>query len=202
MLFMSPQQLYDLFGQAVSSESRRAVTENLPNRYEPNVQVLEEYSGFGTGCIYLGEDTYDETKAVRWELLTAGEYAYTTDAIGRLNTFYRMLFMSPQQLYDLFGQAVSSELRRAVTENLPNRYEPNVQVLEFITRDKFMDKKVTRYLMEYNKNNADDEGNTRYLSKSGFYEFPYQVARWNTVGSDIYGIGPGSRALPDIKRLS
>lgn len=171
------------------------------NFYSVIASFYEEYSGFGTGCIYLGEDTYDETKAARWELLTAGEYAYTTDAIGRLNTFYRMLFMSPQQLYDLFGQAVSSELRRAVTENLPNRYEPNVQVLEFITRDKFMDKKVTRYLMEYNKNNADDEGNTRYLSKSGFYEFPYQVARWNTIGSDIYGIGPGSRALPDIKRL-
>lgn len=25
--------------------------------------------------------------------------------------------------------------------------------------------------------------------------------RWGTIGSDIYGIGPGSRALPDIKRL-
>ena len=27
------------------------------------------------------------------------------------------------------------------------------------------------------------------------------ISRWGTIGSDVYGIGPGSRALPDIKRL-
>jgi hypothetical protein len=35
----------------------------------------------------------------------------------------------------------------------------------------------------------------------GYYEFPYPTGRWSTIGADDYGLGPGSKALPLIKRL-
>ncbi len=39
------------------------------------------------------------------------------------------------------------------------------------------------------------------LLKKGFYEFPANCPRWDTVGNDAYGRGPGMDALPDIKQL-
>jgi len=47
----------------------------------------------------------------------------------------------------------------------------------------------------------DEDRFRQPLSYDGFYEFPYPTARWNIIGSDVYGLGPGSRALPDIRRL-
>ena len=41
----------------------------------------------------------------------------------------------------------------------------------------------------------------RYLSESGFKNFPAIAARWATTGGDIYGNSPGMDALGDIKQL-
>lgn len=39
------------------------------------------------------------------------------------------------------------------------------------------------------------------LLAKGFFEFPVNAPRWDTVGNDAYGRGPGMDALPDIKQL-
>jgi hypothetical protein len=41
----------------------------------------------------------------------------------------------------------------------------------------------------------------QFLRESGFEDFPAVVPRWNVVGGDIYGNGPGMEALGDIKQL-
>jgi len=169
-----------------------------------------EYTGFGTGCMYVGEDSDEEdTAPFRFELLTAGEYQFSVNTTGRANIFTRTIFMSTRQLVERFPTTVSKEDVKRVKENKSGIDKINRAIIEFVTKGKFMDKPYTRIYYEITsggtnvpqtgptQRNADKEP----LEVSGFYEWPYPVGRWNTIGSDTLGIGPGSRALPDIKRL-
>ena len=40
------------------------------------------------------------------------------------------------------------------------------------------------------------------LSEGGYYEFPYYIARWETLPGEIYGFGPGHLALPTVRTLN
>jgi hypothetical protein len=158
-----------------------------------------EYAGFGTGCIFVGEDS--ET-SFHFELLTAGEYAFAIGSDGRPCAFYRTLFMTPRQVYEKFPKTCSDEVKKIVKDNRPEIDTVYITILESIHRENFMDKKYIRHFFEYTAPGTTQRRKTSdALAIDGFYEFPYPLARWNTIGSDIYGIGPGARAIPDIKRL-
>ena len=165
-----------------------------------------ELVGFGTACLYMGEDSDTVQAPFRFELLTAGEYAFSTGSDGLLATFFRTIFMTPRQLVQRFPKTASKEAKNLVKKNEPGADTSYITVIEYVTREPYEDKPITRIFYETTSGGA--RGNFGYLpsgpeplEESGFYEFPYLVARWNTIGSDIYGIGPGSRSLPDIKRL-
>ncbi len=162
-----------------------------------------EYSGFGTGCVFVGGDTEIDEVAFRFELLTAGEYSFALGPDGRPSAFFRTLYKSQKQLVEEFGDTVDPEIRKAVKENRPGILTVDRTVLECVVKHKLQDKDYTRVIYDATSTNGQNTASKEKqpLRIDGFYEFPYPFARWNTIGSDIYGIGPGSRALTDIKRL-
>lgn len=172
------------------------------NFYSMINSFYTEYAGFGTGCIYIGEDTESDYVPFRFELLTAGEYSFAMDMHETPNPFARTIFMSQRKLVEHFPETASEEVRRNVSENREGIDKIDVTVLEYIIKSDFKDKKYTRVFYEVKApHKTTREHDQKPLSIDGFYEMPYPVARWSTIGSDTYGIGPGSRALPDIKRL-
>lgn len=163
-----------------------------------------EFAGFGTGCMYVGEDT-DHTP-FRFELLTVGEYVIARNSTGQVDTIFRTIFMTPRQAYELFGKKCSDTTKRIVEENQPEQDSTYLTILEAVLPQKYKHFDFTRVYYEithqsggkysYTHNTQDDP-----LKIEGFYEFPYPAAPWDIIGSDVYGIGPGSKVLPDIKRL-
>jgi len=164
-----------------------------------------EYTAFGTGSMYMGSDTDDDYVPFRFELLTAGEYAFATDYRNRPTVFMRPIFMSPKQVVEKYEDTVSDDLKRKVEKNEAGVTEVDFTILEAIFKESFdKNRPYTRVAYETTTSSVKQSKvnvNTKPLVHDGFYEFPYPTARWNTIGSDIYGIGPGSRALPDIRRL-
>ena len=161
-----------------------------------------EFAGFGTACLYLGEDSDPSDSAFRFELLTAGEYAFSLSADGKLAVFCRTIFMSKRQLVERFGRRVSEQVRREVSENRSGIDKTDLAIIEYVARDQYQDKEFVRFFYEVCSSGKQEvKLYERPLEVSGFYEMPYFVARWGTIGSDVYGIGPGSRAIPDIRRL-
>lgn len=159
-----------------------------------------EFAGFGTACTYVGEDTTDAP--FRFDLLTAGEYAFAMGTDGQPAVFCRTIFMSPRQLVERFPDTAASDTVKRVKENEAGVDRVELAVLEFITKDEYQDKPYVRFFYEVTSSGKrDGDGDQKPLEVSGFYEFPYPLARWSTIGSDTYGIGPGSRSIPDIKRL-
>jgi len=166
-----------------------------------------EYAGFGNGSIYLGADSTSRETPLRFNLLTAGEYYFTTDTAGDLDTFVRVIRMSQKQLVDKYGKAAPANVQEAVRRKQAGINRTDQIIIELVVKEKYQDKPFTQIQFTYGAPGASNALNpTRYsdiapLRIRGFYEHPYTAARWSTIGSDTYGVGPGSRALPDIKRL-
>lgn len=156
------------------------------NFYQTIHTFYTEFAGFGNAVMYCGEDS---DAPFRFELLTVGEYACSLDYRGRVNRFFRTLYKTNLNLIEMFGDAVSDDIKRNA-ETDPDDY---VVINHAVFEEEFENKKYTSVYWE--------PGRLTELRREGFYEFPYLMARWDIIGSDIYGFGLGSYALPDIQRL-
>jgi hypothetical protein len=180
------------------------------NFYPTIHSFYTEYAGFGTGSIFIDSTTEDAPFGCN--ILTAGEYVFATDFRGRANKMYRMIFRSPTQLVEEFGEdKVSESVRDIIKNKSAIASKVYIPVLEATLPEKYQDKPFTQIRWELAGSpgsfsdtgllNSVGSGDSKPLSIRGFYEFPAPVGRWDTIGQDIYGLGPGSEALPEIKRL-
>lgn len=166
-----------------------------------------EYAGFGTGSMYVGEDTGTDQTPFRFELLTAGEYAFATGAHGKAEVFFRTIIKTARQVVELYPNTASEYLKEIVKENKAGADVSNVILVQYVVRTGKgrMPFKAVTYEVSAGGSSTSQQNKSVEpkipLEERGFYEFPYPVARWGTIGSDVYGIGPGSRALPHIRRL-
>jgi hypothetical protein len=188
------------------SEQIIQATLQASNFYSIINSFYTEYAGFGLGCIYIGSDS--EQPPVNFELLTVGEYAYALGADGKVSDFYRVIPMSPAQIVEMFPNTASTEVKEIVKESGEGKHTVDRYVLEYITKQKYMDKPYTQIRYEvpsvstqYTKTDTGENDTTTPLSKEGFYEMPYAIARWDIIGRDTYAVGLGSKALRQIKRL-
>lgn len=171
------------------SEVEKAVYKALAesNFYSVIHNFYTEYSGFGTGCLYMGEDS--EAAPFRFELLTVGEYAIAVNPEGMVDKIFRTIYKSYRNMETMFGNSLPNELLNSAKSS-PDELYP---LIHCIYPDSFMGKEFhgAYFIM----------GHDKVLSEEGFYEFPYMVSRWDLVGSDVYGVGLGHKAVSDIKRL-
>jgi len=170
------------------------------NFYQIVHSFYTEYAAFGTASMYVGEDS---VTPFRFELLTFGEFAFFVDATHRPSKYFRTIFMTPAQLIEKFGiDNVSQAVKDLYTEKSPKLNTTYITVIKAVCPDKYNSKmNFTAVYFEIAKSQQDQSKIDKPLQIKGYYEFPYPLARWETIGSDIYGIGPGAAALPDVKRL-
>jgi len=179
----------------------------ISNFYAVAFNFYKELGGFASSCMYVGEDSAAPAP-FRFRTLTVGEYAFMTDANQLPTMMFRPIYMSPAQIVRKFPNP-PKEMVAMVEDNAVEAQVINRTVIETVFRHKFMDKQVAQ--LYYLVGGATDGSDPYAASNSnnfqeplglkGFYEFPYLFSRWDMIGSDIYGVGPGSEALPDIKRL-
>ncbi len=166
------------------------------NFYESAHQLYTEEAVFGTGCmLVLDTPPY----GVRFHLNTIGEYSIGTGFDGMPIFFGRRFWATAAQLADHFGvAALSKESQDAIKEGKPFVWSQVTHVIK------------TNGTREYGK--ADNQnmpwasyywqdGEKRFLSKGGYEEQPFVLVRWDTVGTDSYGRGPGMSVLPEVKQL-
>jgi len=184
----------------------------ISNFYSIINSFYVEYTAFGTGAMGVFDNRERSGIPLRFELLTAGEYAFSTGYKGTTDTFFRTLFYTPRKLVERFGDACSEETRRRVSNNEAGIDSTWITVIEAVVpieyKGMFKTFPYTQIFYECGQTGSrgidtiqvgDITQNPLMIDR--FEELPYNVARWSTIGSDVYGIGPGARALPDIKRL-
>ena len=164
------------------------------NIYNCLFGVYGEVGAFGTGAMLLEDDVRHARLLGR--LFTAGQYAAAFDTAGLPCAFYYAVHMTAEQILAKFGQ---DRLDYEVLQALQQRqYDQSFEVLHMIQEERTGDDRQTDfpYVSIYWR-----PGKETALSIGGFEEFPAMVPRWETIGNDSYGYGPGWSALGDAKML-
>lgn len=161
---------------------------------------------FGTAVMLIYED-FDEV--IRCFNPCFGEYYVDVDGKYRPTIFYREFTLTIAQVVAQFGEDnCSDSVRRAYTEGgagltreivVAHAIEPNDDGRDFGIPSSFAYREV--YWEWGGTASPQASVSTRFLRKSGFHERLAVICRWDLIGNDAYGRGPGMDALPDIKQL-
>ena len=169
------------------------------NTYRSLHTLYEELGLFGTAATIVLPD-FDNV--LHHYPLTVGEYALGTNYKGEVDTLCREFQMTVAQLVGQFGLDNSSD----TVKNMYNRRQLDswvdvVHMIEPRLDREYgkMDGKNKRFSSCYIE--PGRENIERYLSESGFDNFPALTPRWVVTGNDIYGTSPGMECLGDVKQL-
>jgi len=167
------------------------------NFYDAIHEADLELVAFGSTCLLEEEGKNGE---IVFKVVPAGQYCFAPGLDGRIDIMYRKFYMQLRQISEEFG-----------VKNLPASYISRLEKCPF---DWFS---VVHYVgpnpkFNPNKNNSTEkpidslyflyEGHEdKYLKRSGYMEQPFFAPRWSINGNEVYGRGPGSIVLPDVKML-
>jgi hypothetical protein len=185
-------------------ECERLLQEELhkSNFYTSIDNCYIEHGGFGVTCMFVGALDAISDAAFHFESLTVGEYAYSFGEVGVVNTFFRTLYLSPRQIVEQFPKNAPSDLRAKVKNKDSGIDTVDQVILEVVLKEKHADFNYRRYFFWLqDQERSDDKREDEAFHTDSFYEHPYAVGRWTTVSRDAYALGPGVRAVPDVRRL-
>lgn len=168
------------------------------NTYRTLHHMYEELGAFGTGASIVLDD-FD--KVIHHYPLTTGEFCIAQNYRGDITTLYREFQKTVGELVTEFGyKNCSLTVRNLFDRGSLDQWVPIIHAIEPRSdRDPSkLDSRNMAWKSIYFETGTDE---SKYLSESGFKEFPALVPRWATSGGDIYGNSPGMEALGDIKQL-
>lgn len=168
------------------------------NTYRALHQIYEELGAFGTASSVVLPDFKG---VIHHYPVAVGEFAVATDYQGRVCTHYREFEKTVSEVVKEFGyENCSNTVKNLYDRGSTDTWVRLIHAIEpRADRDpKRIDNKNKPWGSYYFEVGGDPD---KYLSESGFDDFPALVPRWATAGGDIYGNSPGMEALGDIKQL-
>lgn len=156
-----------------------------------------DITALGTAAIFMDEQADGR---IVFDGVPVGRFAIGTDHLGKVNTWVREWAATAEQIYERFCKT-PADLDK-LPERIREAYNKQDVTTEFEVLHAVLPlKEPTRQGFRWSStwflaNTADD-----VLSEGGFYEFPALVPRWSVRKGDIYGRGPGSKALGNIRML-
>ena len=169
------------------------------NTYRSLHVMYEELGLFGTAASIVLPDFEN---VLHHYPLTIGEYALGTNSKGEVDTLCREFQMTVAQVVEQFGMAnVSQTVRDLHTRGAYDQWVDVMHIVQprrqrDLTKADARNMRFASIYMEPGKDNSD-----KFLSESGFEQFPVLAPRWTVTGNDVYGASPGMECLGDVKQL-
>ena len=176
------------------------------NTYRALPRIYSECALYGTAASIV---VFDFENVIHHHVLTAGQYAISTDNRDRVDCLYREFDMTVGQMVKEFGLknlsiSVQNQFRngnlddyRTVCHAIEPRADRN------INGKGNKDMPFRSVYFEQGRSGYGGSSSNQYsvLRESGFRRFPVIAPRWSVSGQDIYGNSPGMAALGDVKQL-
>jgi hypothetical protein len=161
-------------------------------------QVYNSLGAYGNGILFV--DAPDDTKGLRYRNIHLGEAYFVQNHAGIVDTLYRAYWMTARQAVQMFGDAVSDQIKTAAgnAAQTETKYEfahcvyPRGSYLPGAIRGEDM-----RFASIY-----IEVGQKIKVRESGYASFPYPVSRYTQASGEEYGRGPAQWVLPSIKILN
>lgn len=170
-------------------------------------QVSEDFRSllaFGT-CATFMEETFTGDAIVNFQSMPIASYYVANNHRREVNEVARDLRMTAAQMVDKFGDQCSTTVKDAAKDE--GRSQQEFAVVHLVHENTSYN---PMYVGEskdkpfrscyYEPASPEVDGN-KMLEESGFAAFPVACARWNTLGANPYGFGPGRMAVPDSRAL-
>lgn len=159
--------------------------------------IEAEISQFGTAAALMLQD-YDT--AISHRSFTCGEYAGGVDAGGRVNAFARRFRLNARQMVTEYGRDNVSEAVRAAYDRSDLTSPFYVEML-IERNDSYEPEKLALGNFPWVSYYWERGQDRRLLRISGFHEQPFLMPRWQVVAGQVYGTGPGHKALGNCMQL-
>lgn len=152
---------------------------------------------FGTAVFFEEERIGQGRISFRCRHLTECYVAENDD--GEVDTVFRRFEWTARQAYQKWGDKLPLAMRTAA-EKQPEHKFPFLHCVmpreDYAPRERFS-KRGRPFASYY----VSIEG-ALLLDEGGYYELPYQVARWSKASRGVYGDSPAMLALPDVKMVN
>lgn len=153
--------------------------------------LYDEIAVFGTGALIIMPD-YNEF--IKCRTMTAGTYYLGKAQSDRVDSFYRDMQLTAGAIVSEFGEEnCSVSVQRAARDNPDTLFE----VRHAIEPDPDPSARFPWRSVYWEPTAPTD----KILRIGGYRSFPVQTPRWHVIDADVYGYGPGSEVLPDVKVL-
>jgi hypothetical protein len=164
--------------------------------YYKSYEFYADLVCFGTSIFYLGEDITNKKIVYQSEHLGK---VFIHQSYHNIDTIIKSISMNTNQSVEFFGlDKVSSVIRKAYKEG---KEDTHIFLHLTIPAKYFNDKLAIMKGMKFSSIYIDIEDKSIVL-QSGYYEFPYMIARWYTNSNQDYGQSPATISLPDIKMIN
>ena len=167
------------------------------NFYQAMHSMYADLAVFGSAAMYMEEDA---EQMARFTTLRCGEFSWSTNAAGKVDTVLRRMRMPLRQVAERWGEeGLSHNTRRALEKDPEQLWEMLHLVEPRHARNPL--KKGGKHMPFASYVWEASGGAHTLLHEGGYEEFPYLCARWDTQGGDVYGRSPAMESLPDIRLL-
>lgn len=172
-------------------------------RYIPKAnwegQSHEAYLGlgaFGNGIVFI--DDHPEG-GLRYRSMPLNQCYMAEDASGTIDTVYREFEMTSRQMRQVFGEGLPEKIEAALKAG---KLDETFTVLHCVQpREDYKSWRLDNTGMKFTNDYIMLDGK-HILREGGFYEFPYAIARYLTKSREVYGRGPGTMLISDIKMVN
>jgi hypothetical protein len=174
------------------------ILHDIINNSNFQTEVHEMYLSLvslGNSCMLTEED---EDTDVRFSTRPLNEFYFTENSKGMVDTLYRCFSLDCAGLVDEFGlDNLPKRVQKQYRENSTEKHEvvhiiyPRKKTKE--AKKEFRFDFVSQYILKKDKVNLDVKG---------FNEFPYVTPRWSKMPGEVYGRGPGEKALGPAMALN
>lgn len=165
------------------------------NFYRTIPTVYKEEAVFGSA--HLHQEWYP-IEGLEYQQYTIGSFLCENGAKGIISRVYNEMIMSPEQIAEKFGtETMTSRTKARYQKGEPyevvvrHAVEPSDYVVPGMMGS--MGRPIRSVWWEMGS--EPDE----LLHVSSYDEMPDMVTRWETIGNDAYGRGPGDRAQGDVE---
>ncbi|WP_457794269.1 portal protein [Acinetobacter baumannii] len=169
------------------------------NIYRSVHHIYMQEGAFGIGAA-LAPDHGPNSRAEPMDLIpmTFGEFAITTDEFNKPNGVFRKFKLTTANMVKQFGlDNVSDTIKSAFNnKNYEQEFDVHHAIYERVDAKGYGPKNMP-YASIYYEPSATD----KLLRESGMMSFQVICGRWTVSSSDVYGEGPASDCIGDLRAL-
>lgn len=155
-----------------------------------------EYGGFGTSILFVGENR--DRDGIQCYSRPLSECVIAENSEEVVDTVYRQFPYSIKNIFERWPKTCSEKVKKAYRAN---EKVGDLEIIHgvFPRKTRKPGSKLSVDL-PYAEVYIEKETKT-LLFEGGYHEFPYLVSRFYRSAGELYGRGPGTTSLPDVKLL-